>query len=48
MTSALADVATLKKEVAAATKAASSAANKSDETKKLYDQLLKRVVKLEK
>jgi hypothetical protein len=48
MTVALADVATLKKEVAAATKAASSAANKSDETKKLYDQLLKRVVKLEK
>jgi hypothetical protein len=42
MTSTLADVAALKKEVAAANKAASSAANKLDETKKLYDQLLKR------
>jgi hypothetical protein len=36
-----------KKNMAAATKSAASAANKADEAKKLFDQLLKRVAKLE-
>jgi hypothetical protein len=36
-----------KKNMAAATKSAALAANKADEAKKLFDQLLKRVAKLE-
>jgi hypothetical protein len=41
------NVAAMKKEVAGASKAAHSPSNKSDETKKFFDQLLKRVAKLE-
>jgi hypothetical protein len=37
-----------RKESAAANKAAASAANKTDEQKKLYDLLVKRIAKLEK
>jgi hypothetical protein len=43
-----ADLAASKKEAAMATKAAASAANKSDELKKAFDLLVKRIVKLEK
>jgi hypothetical protein len=42
------DLATANKEALAATKTASSAANKTDEMKKLFDLLIKRVGKLEK
>lgn len=42
------DVASLKKDVMAATKASHSASNKTDEMKKAFDVLLKRVGKLEK
>jgi hypothetical protein len=43
-----ADVASLKKDVAAANKASASASNKADEGKKALDLLVKRVIKLEK
>jgi hypothetical protein len=43
-----AELSTTKKENAIAVKAASSAANKADELKKVVDLLIKRVVKLEK
>jgi hypothetical protein len=43
-----AEAASAKKEVAAAVKAAGVAANKTDEMKKLFDLLVKRVAKLEK
>jgi predicted phage tail protein len=43
-----ADVATAKKEYLAVGKATAPAANKSDEMKKLYDLLVKRIVKLKK
>jgi hypothetical protein len=43
-----ADVASLKKDVAAANKASASASNKADEGKKALDLLVKRVTKLEK
>jgi hypothetical protein len=42
------NIAKAKKQVAAAVKAASLAANKADEVKKLNDQLIKRIAKLEK
>jgi hypothetical protein len=41
-------VTAMTKEVQTAVKTASTASNKADENKKLYDQLLKRVTKIEK
>jgi hypothetical protein len=41
------EISQYKRDIAAATKAVSSASNKADEAKKLYDQLQKRVSKLE-